>query len=352
MDFILRIFFSGMIAFVPSDDGKELTVVLVNTHAAHVLSDGTPMGDHQPLLLARAKTCVGDCDRRNASIAEFLYAEISSDRAADALEMALDGGGAWRLRNAELSVAKPATSEGCLHPPLMLRRNVRAVDSNGPTAVPSNAVEREDFSWIADLSQVAPSIGSLNPAVLGTPPPEGLVVARLKLRSGKVFTYSLVRIGGKVRPVHFRPVGSTGDAPYAQAVANWVAAEIRVPGDSVELIEQSYADGSIRKMRLTPDHGEVEVAVLNIPPFEVMPVGEIPPMPQPGKHFEAYFSLLQTPPDVRPVPYAKVSGTDEPSVDWRMLDPDNALRSELLSRLRMEAGRGVYDRVLCPMVQY
>ena len=35
MEFVLRIFFSGLIAFVPGDDGKELNVLLVQTpHAS------------------------------------------------------------------------------------------------------------------------------------------------------------------------------------------------------------------------------------------------------------------------------------------------------------------------------
>ena len=48
-----------------------------------------------------------------------------------------------------------------------------------------------------------------------------------ELRSGKVFTYSVARIGGNVTPVHFQRLDGTGNASaYSQAIASWVGAEI------------------------------------------------------------------------------------------------------------------------------
>jgi hypothetical protein len=160
-----------------------------------------------------------------------------------------------------------------------------------------------------------------------------------------------VRIGDKVKPVHFRPLGGNENAPYTQAVANWVVAEIRVPGDAVELVSQNFSDGSTQTMRLTPADGVVEVAVLNIPPVDVPAEGEILPPPQAGKHFEEYYQLAQTPPVTRPVPQLG-SGSGEPEVDWPTLDPNGTLRSELLTRLGIDPSRGIYDRVLCPMALY
>lgn len=350
MDFILRILFSGMIAFIPSADQKELNVVLLNTHG-YELSDGTTLAHHQPILLARAQSCTGNCDRRNSAIATVFFNETSEAQALDALEGALGGGGAWQLAGSDVSVRKLDSSDGCLHPPLWLQSGTRRTDANGPGLIPENGRELQDFSWVPSLSQMSPSLGALNPAVLASQPPASLVAARLKLRSGKISTSSLVRIGEKVKPVHFRSLSGNENAAYTQAVANWVVAEIRVPGDAVELVSQNFSNGSTRTMRLTPVDGVVEVAVLNIPPVDVPAEGEILPPPQAGKHFEEYYQLAQTPPAIRPVPQVG-TGSDEPEVDWPTLDPNGALRSELLTRLRIDPGRGIYDRVLCPMARY
>lgn len=349
MDFILRIFFSGMITFVPGNDGRELTVLLMNAHGSE-LSDGSTLAHHRPLLLARAQSCSGNCERRDPEIATFLYAGKSEAQAIDSLENALGGGGAWQLRDVDLSVRKIATTDGCLHPPLLLNSGVRGVDENGALPIPTNAEELQDFSWVADLRQVAPSIGSINPAVLATRPPASLIAARLKLRVGKVSTYSLVRVFRKVKPIYFRPLGGDTGMPYSQAVANWVVAEIRVPGSAVELVSQNYDDGTTRTMRLTPRNGHVEVALLNVPAFEAPPPGEIPPLPEPGKHFEEYFELAATPPATRPVPHVN-SDAEQPEVDWQTV-ADNRASSELLSLLRIDPGRGFYDRTLCPITQY
>ena len=48
-------------------------------------------------------------------------------------------------------------------------------------------------------------------------------------------------------------------------------------------------------MTLSPDaNGNVEVAVLNLPPF-VPPSSPFMGTPDPGKHFEMYYEVAQTP---------------------------------------------------------
>jgi len=52
--FILKLFFTGLMAFVPSQDGTEVTVLLLNVHHDYQSSDGTALAHHKPLLIARA----------------------------------------------------------------------------------------------------------------------------------------------------------------------------------------------------------------------------------------------------------------------------------------------------------
>lgn len=354
MGFILRILFSGLIVFVPSHDGKELTVLLLNVAHGHHLSDGSKLSQHTPLLLARAGACSGDCPTRDSAIAQYVFADQSSTTAQDSLEAAVTGGGgggAWQLSSSDLTLAKGSTTDPDL-PALVLRNNVRGSSGGVPQMIPTTSTERGDFTWIADLSQICGSGCTLDPAIYDTQPP-ATVAARLHLRSGNVFTYSVARIGSNVTPVHFSRLDGTGsDAAYTQAIATWVGAEIDVSGDSIAIDESKFNGDPGRSMTLTPDaNGLVDVAVINLPSF-VPPASASNDAPQVGKHFEMYYDLLGTPPAAEarlvPRPGAAAGAPSYPTVTWSSVHPSSVLWSDLLNAIRLNAGRSAYDRILCP----
>jgi len=351
--FILRIFFSGLIALQPNADGTEVTVLLVNSPHEYALADGTTLAHHTPLVLARAASCEGTCTTADhASIAQSIYINKPPQQAVTALNGAILGGGAWQLSSSDLTLVGPEE-------PLAIRNNVRGHTEDGSLQlVPTTPAEREDFSWVADMSDLAPGTEGFKAAVRSTEPPPGcLIAARLKLHSGKLFTYSLVKIDGKARPVHFRkPSGEGPEAPYTQAVANWVAAEIHVPGDFVEIVDQNFSDSTRRRtMKLHPQDGVVEMAVLNLPPFEAPAPDAVAPLPGPGQHFQIYYDLVKTPPARadRLIPYTSSTlPASEPQVDWATLHPRQMLWSNLLEQLNLSPrGKSPYDMTLCPITQ-
>lgn len=346
MDFIVRILFSGLMAFVPSQDGKELTVLLLSVDHGYHVADGTPVPHHKPMVIARAGNCAGACPKRDEGVASFLYAGLPSDVALDSLEAAAAGGGVWELDGSELFLRKGSSGAPEL-PPLVIQRNLRAAGS----IIPANAAEREDYSWVASAGQVCPSC-VLDPAYLNGIPPKGRIVARFRLRSGKAFTYAVSRLGNNVSPVHFARLDGTGaPSPYVQAVANWVAADIKVSGTSIELFEQTFAGTRTRSMNLIPDAaGKVEIAVLNMPPY-VPPATRNMGEPEPGKHFEVYYDLAQNPPAraSRLLPHAGApEGVSVAEVNWQLVHPRESLYSELLSRLRLDLSRSAAEPALCP----
>lgn len=343
--FVLRILFSGLMAFVPNEDGTEVTVLLLNVDHAYHTSDGAALPAHKPLLLARAGNCTGTCPKRDAAIANFVFSDSAPTAAADALEAALgDDGGGWVLAGSDITINKGSTNDPAL-PALSIRDGVRT------TIIPTTSTEREDFSWVADLKQLCGSGCALDPDVLGSNPPAGLIAARIHLTSGNVFTYTVARIGGDVTPVQFKRLDGTGSASsYVQAVASVVGVDIEVSGSSIEIAESTFSGGSGRTMLLEPDaNGKIEVAVLNLPPF-IPPASPDNEAPEVGKHFEAYYELLQNPParETRLVPRAGASSASYPQVGWASVHPQSVLWSDLLNALRMNAGRSMYDRVLCP----
>jgi hypothetical protein len=352
-EFVLRIFFSGLIAFVPNSNGTEMNVVLANTPHEYTLADGTTLPHHHPVLLARAASCEGTCTTdAQAEIAGFLFSNKTASQAQTSLNHALQGGGAWALAGSDLTLAGPVE-------PLAIRTGVRGRDGNGALLpVPRTAAEREDFTWVADMSEIAPATNGFKDSLTLTEAPPGCTVAaRLKLRNGKLFTYSLVKIDSKAVSVYFRkPSGDAPEAPYTQAVANWVGVEIHVPGDSVDIVEQSFNDSSKqRAMKLHPINGVVEIALLNLPPYEAPDPAAPAPTPAPGQHFQVFYDLVKRPPayTARLVPDRGLTpSTSEPQVDWVSLHPKDASSSELLEQLGLNPrGKGPYDLAICPMVR-
>ena len=252
MSFDLRILFSGLMAFVPSADGEELTVVLLNDARVPALG-GVPRTNHQPLMLARAGSCEPACPKSDTRLSQLLFMDLSPERATDALEGAIAGGGAWQLSGSDLSL------------------------------VPTTSKERADFRWtsnLVDLNDDVLQLGSNSPL-------SNLVAARLHLRTGKCFTYSVSRI--EARP----------HSMYSQALAAWMAADIQLPGDVVEIVERDRIHRTTRSMRLRPRNGLVELAVVNLPPLvpsTTRPAGS----QSPGMHFETYYDIAETPPQKPP----------------------------------------------------
>ena len=297
MSFILRILFTGLITFVPSSDGTEVDVLLLNVdHNAH-LSDGSALGHHQPLLLARAGNCSGDCPKRDSDVADYLFSDLGSTARLDALEDAVDGGGAWMLSGSELSIQKANSTDANL-PSLTIQTGVRGTSNGNPLPIPTTTAEREDFSWVADLKQISPTSYTFNDDLLDTVPPS-LVAARLRLHNGRIYTYSVARMGSNVTPAQFSRLDGQGSASsYSQAIASWVAADIEVSADSIEIVEDKFNAGTGRSMTLSPDsNGKVEVAVLNLPSF-VPPASSVNNAPQVGKHFEMFYEVAETPASV------------------------------------------------------
>lgn len=350
MSFILKLFFTGLMVFIPNEDGTEVNVLLLNVDHNYHSSDNTSLDHHKPLLIARAGDCTGQCPKRDAAIAEFIYADKTQSNALDSLEAAVAGGGAWQLAGSQLSLQKGSSNAPNL-PGLTIRDDARASVNGQPQIIPTTSDEREDFSWIAGLKKVCPDC-TLNEDVLAEEPP-GLVAARFRLTSGKVFTYAIERTGSNVKPVHFARLDGQGSpSSYSQAVATWVGAEIAIEGENVKIVEEKFDNSTGRSMTLSPDsNGIVEVAVLNLPPFAPSSGPSTTPL-DPGKHFEMFYEVTGTPPaqSARLVPKeGPLTGAPAyAEVGWQSIHPQTELWSDLLNALRLNVGRSITDLILCP----
>ncbi|HET7435791.1 MAG TPA: hypothetical protein VFN10_13865 [Thermoanaerobaculia bacterium] len=354
MSFVLRILFSGLVMFVPNQNGTEVDVLLLNAGQHSHLSDGSALGSHSSVMVARSGGCSGDCTPRESTVAQAMFNDKTLTQAQDSLDAAVDGGGAWMLSGSQLSVRKTNSSDPAL-PSLNIVTNARGTSNGNPLPIPTSSSEREDFSWVADLKQISPSTYTFNADLLDTIPPS-LIAARFHLTSGRLYTYSVARMGSDVTPAQFsRLDGSGSSSSYSQAIASWVASDITVSASSVDLVEEKFNGGTGRSMTLTPNsNGIVEVAVLNLPSF-VPPASTANNAPQVGKHFEMYYDVAESPISAatRLVPRAGAASSvgSYAQVSWSSIHPSTAVWSDLLNALRLDVGRGMYDRILCPPTQ-
>jgi len=336
-------------AFIPNQNGTEVTVLLLNANHYHT-SDGAAMQPHTPILYARAGNCSGACVDDDPAIAAFTYRDLSSAAALDSLSYAVGNGSAWMIAGSDIAVQKSSGASNL--PALHIRNDVRGTVNGQPEIVPTTSAARGDFSWIPALQPLCANGCTIKSELLDTIPPE-LIAARFKINSGDLYTYSVARLGSDVIPVQFKRLDGTGStSSYVQAVTSWTGLDIEVPGNSIDFVETKYDNSTGRTMTLSPDDSG-KVAVVNLPPF-VPPASTSNDAPQVGKHFEMYYELLQNPParETRLVPRAGApSGTTVPQVSWTSVHPSTAVTSELLSRLRLEPGRSLYDRTICPPVK-
>ncbi|HKR62665.1 MAG TPA: hypothetical protein VJZ00_02945 [Thermoanaerobaculia bacterium] len=338
-------------AFIPNENNTEVTVLLLNANHYHT-SDGAAMQAHKPFLFARAGNCSGACVDDDLDIAQYIFRDLSSSAALDALAYALNNGSAWAIAGGDISVQKSSGAANL--PALSIRDNVRGTTNGQPNIIPTTSTQRGDINWIPAIASLCASGCTINSDLLANIPPE-IVAARFKINSGDLYTYSVARLGSDVVPVQFKRLDGTGStSSYVQAVTSWTGLDIEVTGSSVDFVESKYDNSTGRTMTLSPDSsGKVEVAVVNLPPF-VPPSSSNNDAPQVGKHFEMYYELLQNPParETRLVPRAGApSGTTVPEVSWTSVHPSTSVSSVLLDRLRFEPGRSLYDRTICPPVK-
>ncbi|MDX1998916.1 MAG: hypothetical protein SF066_14460 [Thermoanaerobaculia bacterium] len=346
--FTLKIFFLGLIAFSPSPDGQELRVLLVDGRQGYTTSDGTEIGPHHAFLMATAGSCQNDCTPGDSSIADFFFGKYGS-AAPGHLSEALVGGAVWRLSESEIELRTPQAVSG---QPLVLT-NSRSTGTPR-SGLPAAPLEASDFSWIANLGQIAPDSGGLNLDHLEQPALTGWVIATLRLRNGRISAYRLAGVENQVIPIGFRALLRGATSNYSQALADSVMAEIEIEGDAVEIVEKSF-DGATRKtLRLKPNaQGVVELALLNMPPVHNghthhTSTPNTTGLPDPGKHFELFYALTENPPakTQRLVPHADTRA----GVPWSQIYPRRQSDSTLLAALGLDDPRTILEAVLCPVV--
>lgn len=330
MSFILRIYFLGLIAFVPNEEGDRMTALVVNVRDAYYATDGTRFPPHFPALLAPAGRCQGECIEDLQNVANHLFDRgtiSSSPESLRQLKGFLGGGGAWAINGEEITIdlpTDPRETRSGLKMVLDQRPSVR-LSGALPPSLPKTPSEGEDFSWVAEIGQILPEAAQVDPDCLGNNEKD-LIAGRMRLTTGTAKTYRLVQFKDLLPQFSFQPlVSSSKPAAYSQGLAEIVAVDIPVSGCEVTLTARKIGSCETRSMKLSPsdcNSGQVlEIALVNLPDDLFRPRGEqAHAHGEPsnvGTHFELFYELSDRRPSWRQrvVPTANAEGVSPRSVD-------------------------------------
>lgn len=325
--FILRVFFIGMIAFVPQRGGKALYVLLPNS--THQMGN---VSAHYPIFTFSQSNVVGLNERNEWPKIKVL---INGREDKDSL--------GWYLAGERIQLPKGGL-------PFTLAKTRKKT-----SLLPLNDEESWDFTWVPLLSQVIKSPAPVKRRLITNPSQEDLS-AILKLSSGHLRTYSLSRYIDAVGhdrnaliSFSFATAGTQStEGNCEQALAEIEVAEIPVMSPSVVIEANSFDGKSSSKVTLKPRPGEstVDVLLANLPPSDPdeMRKNSLP------LHFAHYYDLLdkaiKTPERLVPVFCTpKKSGATELGIqpDLAPIPPP-----ELYMRTVFEnAGRASIARPIC-----
>lgn len=354
MGFVLKIYLLGLMAFVPSPDGREMTILVVDAGRGFTTSDNSVFPPHYPVLLARAGSCAPDCRCEVKEIGPHLYvkkdpeaevnpgvAEVNpgvllptSPDPAGALRQLVRGGGAWALTGSEISISHPgetslsgrAETDRSQPGGLVLAAGRRTPDRNERATMPATPEDKEDFSWVVPMAKVAPSSATVDPDCLVAKPTRCPIAGRLTLTEGTFKTHKLAEYykpgAGGIAEFAFAPAGAalpTGGP--VQAIADWTAIEIQVPSCEISFTVRPFdgKPGTLQRITLSPGTcdgtGEVEVALLNLP--DLSSLGTVAAHDHPGatgdgSHFEVFYELSSNRPVASQRPIPRLTGTFVP----------------------------------------
>lgn len=341
MGFVLKIYLLGLIAFVPSPDGREMTILMVDAGKGFTTSDNSVFPPHYPVLLARAGNCTPDCRCEVKEIAPHLYvrrepseevnpdgerAPVSPDPAG-ALRDLVRGGGAWALAGTEISISHPGeislsgrAETGRSQPDRLVLAPSRR--GNERATLPATPGDKEGFSWVVPMAKVAPGSATVDPDCLAAKPARCPITGRLTLTEGNFKTHKLAefRTSG-IAEFAFAPAGAALPAGGpTQAIADWTVIEIQVPSCEVSFTLRPF-DGkpeALQRITLSPGTcdgtGEVEVALLNLPdPSRAGTAHDHPPTTGDAAHFEVFYELSSNRPVANQRPIPRLTGTFVPT---------------------------------------
>lgn len=278
----LRIYLMGLVALVPVDrDGRAELVILLQKHASAAMEH-----QHHAVLVCDPGT-EGCKPGEGGDIQEALKLDyMPHGFFLDGVEIEIEQGGIGEVEYA---------FEG--HRPWFFHKLMGVVPGKWRAA--------RDAWWIPRMRDILPEAAAVKPGYIeeeadGIPPEK--ISARMRVREGRVWVYSLADVDQKVRSMTFKTIGS-GMTMYGvkQAVADIVAVDIPIrEGGRVVIYATPFGgERGQRLFKLKPRQTQeyVEILLGNLTPLR----GGV--KAEPASHFALYADLSKNQVGRVPVPH-------------------------------------------------
>lgn len=320
MDFTLRIFFIGLIAFVPIEDkdkGDKLVVLLVEAREDAVSYDGRHIPRHIPLMHYSCRNRPGfqcTADETDPAVREDLKKTFGKE----------DGeflkAGVLRLAEVEISLKEELEDK-------FKSRGDFGKCSPGVIKKPDGEATK-DVSWFPDMLQIAveKDHAQINPACIDeqASPPADLVVSRGIFKFGELVSAKLLWEAAHYLPYAFKPVRDPSDPlKCGQSLVSRASLNIPVSGceATIDLRPYGAPESEGKKITLVPvdcnaPNAEVKVYISNR--MECVKWNLGPPCNsaapccedkhaqyEDGPHFELFYKLsaVKVPDEQKPIPF-------------------------------------------------
>ena len=360
---LLRIFITGLVAFVPSADESEITVLLSDTQNLH-----GHVERHEPIVLVRADQCSGACrpPAEHELVTGFLFPDEDgpTGRARYALDDVIADGGFWNLSGSDLDIQTGVSDTA--DEPLRIVRGASSTDGES-LQLPRSEKDLSSFDWVPAMGSILDGAGAINPDALSDHPQEELIIARATLRAGQIRTYTVAQLDETVLPVQFALGLETASEHPVRAMAEWVVAEIPIEDCRFTLIDRGFEDQRQRRsMTVSLDseacrRGEtLDMVIMNLPASSFhrpkMPREPLTADAMVGRHFDHFYELSASVPSgaqrLLPTPVLDVEGGLRLSVNKKIGAAGKVADASTLLDKLLPPPRGFHSRPICPPVQF
>jgi hypothetical protein len=293
MSFNINFTFDGLCVFVPSKKRKRMRVILVNAtspyHESSHHGAGISMPSHYPFISYSTRNRIKDI--------------------GEPAQVLINGGREVRFFDWEdLILTHGYTGSPLIYGAYTGAPNLNIVGGRVPgTSEPAtgSGSQARDFSWVAELERINPGAGRVKRSCLAPDPPRDLVIGRMDLREGEIFTQGLVEEATGINAIfEFADPDAAGDL-YSQALAAEINWTIKIDEAYVILRFQRFGVADIfSETWLEPvGHEDVNVRVGNLPLEEVLGMNvRLRALTDSLAHFEQLYRVARKPPAVAPIP--------------------------------------------------
>lgn len=321
----LHVYLMGLVALVPSNDGKSITILMQEARRE-------PLYVHYPVLIYDKKNLVTVVGDEGKEIKEVLHLRDEPPGFfLNGVDIEFDA-----KMSGDFEFLKGWHKPSWIHPWI--------------GTVPGSLDEAKDSFWIPEMKRVVPGSEVVRNLYLGNDVSACDVAARLSLGHGKVSTVNLTSYQTIIHSLTFKKMGGLPVLRGTkEALADIAMIEITLDDPKVEIYTREFRGARQKRLSLIPKDGVIDILIGNLTRL-------VKPTSEPAMHFALYQKLSENPQENVPVPHMGMwRSVSEGTVGGQLPevirsvsgDPTDA-KGRIL--YRYNSGESGTDRPMCTLI--